>query len=52
MFSDADGLVDQTTLEHFIHTSEVKRRGYDKLHLEDDKPSDPLNSQVDREFES
>jgi hypothetical protein len=36
-FSDADGVVDQTTLEQFIHTSEVKRRGYDKLHLENDK---------------
>jgi hypothetical protein len=29
--------VDETTLQYFIHTSEVKRRGYDKTHLEDDK---------------
>jgi hypothetical protein len=36
-FSDADALADQTMLEYFIHTSEVKRRGYDKLHLEDEK---------------
>jgi len=36
-FSDADGVVDQAALEHFINTSEVKRRGYDKPHLEDDK---------------
>jgi hypothetical protein len=35
--SDADALVDHTTLQHFIHTSEVKRLGYDKRHLEDDK---------------
>ncbi len=30
-------LIDESSLEHFIHTSEVKRRGYDKPHLEDDK---------------
>ncbi|HBJ35601.1 MAG TPA: hypothetical protein DDZ51_12805 [Planctomycetaceae bacterium] len=28
--------VDEATLNHFIHTSEVKRRGYDKSHLKDD----------------
>lgn len=30
-------LIDELSLQHFIHTSEVKRRGYDKPHLEDDK---------------
>ena len=29
--------IDPSYLENFIHTSEVKRRGYDKPHLEDDK---------------
>ncbi len=33
----ARDLVDEAALHHFIHTSEVKRRGYDKPHLEDDK---------------
>jgi hypothetical protein len=28
--------VDETAINHFIHTSEVKRRGYDKSHLKDD----------------
>jgi len=30
-------LIDGPSLASFIHTSEVKRRGYDKPHLEDDK---------------
>lgn len=30
-------LVDESSLHHFIHTSKVNRRGYDKPHLEDDK---------------
>lgn len=29
-------LIDEMTVGHFIQTSEVKRRGYDKLHLGDD----------------
>ncbi len=29
-------VVDKESLQNFIHTSEVKRRGYDKLHLQDD----------------
>lgn len=35
--SECDEVVDRTSLDYFIHTSEVKRRRYDKLHLEDDK---------------
>lgn len=30
-------LIDGPSLHYFIHTSEVKRRGYDKPHLKDDK---------------
>lgn len=30
-------MVDESSLQYFIHTSEVKRRGYDKRHIEDDK---------------
>ncbi len=30
-------VIDALSLHHFIHTSEVKRSGYDKPHLEDDK---------------
>lgn len=30
-------LFDESALQYYIHTSEVKRRGYDKTHLEDDK---------------
>ncbi len=30
-------LIDESSLHHFVHTSEVKRRGYDKPHLEDDQ---------------
>lgn len=30
-------VIDSAILESFIHTSEVKRRGYDKTHLQDDK---------------
>lgn len=33
----ATDLVDESALYDFIHTSEVKRRGYDKPHLEDDQ---------------
>ena len=33
----ATDLVDEASLQDFIHTSEVKRRGYDKQHLQDDK---------------
>ncbi|MEZ5942135.1 MAG: hypothetical protein R3C18_12150 [Planctomycetaceae bacterium] len=29
-------LVDEASLHHFVHTSKVKRRGYNKPHLEDD----------------
>ncbi len=29
--------MDAMAIEHFVHTSEVKRRGYDKKHLEDDQ---------------
>jgi hypothetical protein len=32
----ASDVVDAAALHHFIHTSEVKRRGYDKSHLNDD----------------
>lgn len=35
--SNKDDAIDSTTLSRFIHTSEVRRRGYDKPHLEDDK---------------
>jgi hypothetical protein len=34
---DSRDLTDDASLSYFIHTSEVKRRGYDKPHLEDDK---------------
>jgi len=30
-------LIDEAAIHYFIQTSEVKRRGYDKTHLEDDK---------------
>ena len=30
-------LVDDTSLQFFIHTTEIKRSGYDKPHLQDDK---------------
>ncbi len=30
-------VIDEKSLQYFIHTSEVKRRGYDKPHLDDDK---------------
>jgi hypothetical protein len=32
-----DDLVSEASLQEFAHTSEVKRRGYDKRHLQDDK---------------
>lgn len=35
--SNTEDVIDSTSLKHFIHTSEVRRRGYDKPHLEDDK---------------
>lgn len=35
--SGENDLIDSAALHHFIHTSEVKRRGYDKQHLDDDR---------------
>ncbi len=35
--SKTDDAIASTAIEHFVHTSEVRRRGYDKPHLEDDK---------------
>ena len=32
-----DDLVSEASLQEFVRTSEVKRRGYDKRHLQDDK---------------
>jgi len=33
----SNDVIDAAGLHHFVHTSEVKRRGYDKSHLKDDE---------------